>query len=379
MLIFLFEILSFAILILYLFFINQTLFLIIILLTGFIYFSKYINNFNVIKKKLFINFIFIIYLLFFLFFIFFITPLDYLYTSQDSFAWWGQSIRWMFENEKIWDENSPLTQKYNVPGPHLYQFIVLKIFGFSELNTLLAINFLIFYIFSLCLYLLNIKIFDYLIIYPLILCALPLFEYHYADIMVDGLLSAFITLYLIIFFKLINYNKNYKLFFLVSCILVLVKTIGLLIVIIFSLTFFFKSLIDFKKKKKYFLSLFLSALPLTFSLLIYFTWSNYLFDINANRASRIDFYYLLSESSVIKLLSIIDGFKNWLIESNFLLIKIHEFSFISTHIIFNVFTIFIFFQFFKFKNVLKYIYDKCFYNYIFTSFSYFVSVVLCRL
>ena len=53
----------------------------------------------------------------------------------------------MFENEKIWDENSPLTQKYNVPGPHLYQFIVLKIFGFSELNTLLAINFLIFYIF----------------------------------------------------------------------------------------------------------------------------------------------------------------------------------------------------------------------------------------
>ena len=87
---------------------------------------------------------------------------------------------------------------------------------------------------------------------------------------------------------------------------------------------------------------------------IYFTWSNYLFDINANRASIL-IYYLLSDSSVIKLLSIIDGLKNWLIKSNFLLIKVHEFSFISTHIIFNVFTIFIFFQFYKFKNVLKYI------------------------
>ena len=52
MLILLFEILLFAILTLYLFFINQTLFLIIILLISFIYFTKYINDFDFKKKKI---------------------------------------------------------------------------------------------------------------------------------------------------------------------------------------------------------------------------------------------------------------------------------------------------------------------------------------
>ncbi len=353
MLILFFEILLFSILTLYFFFINQIFYLASIFFLICIYFYKYQIKFDNIKIKLSFDFLYIIFPLVFLFLIFYITPSDYIYTSQDAFAWWGPSIRWIIENEKIWDEFSPLTQKYNVPGPQLYQFIFLKLFGFSELNTLLAVNFLTFYIFSLCLYILKIKSFEYLFIYPLILSILPLFGYHYADIMIDGLFSAFITLYIIIFFKLINCNKYFNIFCLVSCVLVLVKTIGIIIAIIFSLSFIIKRCIDLQRKEISLFRLILSILPIIFSLFIYLSWNNYLLDINANRTSSISFSHILTDNSITKFLNVITGFKNWLTNSNFLLIKVHEFSFISTHIIFNVLTLFIFFQFYTYNYIVK--------------------------
>ena len=353
MLILSFEILLFSIITLYFFFIKNIFILVLFFFMSCIYFYKYKINSNNLKINISSDHFFIIFPLLFLSFIYYITPLDYLYTSQDAFAWWGQSIKWMIENEKIWDEFSPLTQKYNVPGPQLYQYIFLKFFGFSELNTLLAVNFLIFFIFSLCLYLLKINFFDYLILYPLILSVPPLFGYHYADIMIDGLLSAFITLYMIIFLKLIIYNKYYKFFCLVSCSIVLVKTIGIIIAIIFCLSLVIKRFIDMRKKKGTPFSFLFSILPLIFSFLMYLSWNNYLFNISANRDPIIDISYLLTDNSITKFFNIINGFINWLTESNFLLIKIHEFSFISTHFIFNVLTIFIFFKFFTLNNVVK--------------------------
>ena len=133
---------------------------------------------------------------------------EYVYTSQDALSIWGEHIKWIYTHDSLWDKNSDLIFKNNIPGVAIYEYIFVSIFGFSEKNINLSLQFLTLLTLGLTIKKITKDKFDYLIFTPISFVTLPIFGYTYVDIMVDGLLASLLSLYLIIFLFLHQKEKN---------------------------------------------------------------------------------------------------------------------------------------------------------------------------
>ena len=87
-------------------------------------------NLNIKLEKLF--FLDFVPILIFLLIIFLILGDEYVYTSQDALSIWGEHIKWIYTHDSLWDKNSDLIFKNNIPGVAIYEYLFVSIFGFSE-------------------------------------------------------------------------------------------------------------------------------------------------------------------------------------------------------------------------------------------------------
>ena len=126
-----FFIFSCQILVLYVFalcgFLNLGLKIIIII--GTLIFFKYRGVYLYSKNFFWNKFLFVTPLIL----IFILFPINFTFTQGDEFNWWGPSIKWMYETDALWG-NSMLIGGANhyPPGQQLFQYGILKVFGWSE-------------------------------------------------------------------------------------------------------------------------------------------------------------------------------------------------------------------------------------------------------
>ena len=96
-------------------------------------------NLNIKLEKL--SFLEFVPILIFLSIIFLILGNEYIYTSQDALSIWGEHIKWIYTHDSLWDKNSDLIYKNNIPGVAIYEYIFVSIFGFSEKILIYLYNF----------------------------------------------------------------------------------------------------------------------------------------------------------------------------------------------------------------------------------------------
>lgn len=126
-----FFIISFQILFLYFFALygNLNLGLKLLITLGILLFFYY-RKVSLYNKNFFWNIILFITPIILIFLLF---PINFTFTQGDEFNWWGPSIKWMYETDALWG-NSMLIGGANhyPPGQQLFQYGILKIFGWSE-------------------------------------------------------------------------------------------------------------------------------------------------------------------------------------------------------------------------------------------------------
>ena len=277
---------------------------------------------------------------------------NYIYTSQDSLAFWGQYVRWIFINNALWGESSQLIYKHNIPGVPIYEYISTSIFGYSEKNIALSLHFLTCLFLSVVVKKITKNNFDFLVIAPVSFITLPLLGYAFVDIMVDGLLAAAITLYTVMFYSFLNNKEKFYKIIPISIFLVMIKPVSIWYLIfvpffLFVWCSFFKNV---KDKKLLILDAFYIILILAPALYIWYDWNNYVELIGEQREPKILYSQIFSSEFKIKLLKVLTGFNSWAINGKFLLVKIIELPYYITHILLNIITIIMLYKLFNLKN-----------------------------
>lgn len=296
-------------------------------------------NFNLIINRF--NFLDFIPIIFFVTIVFFSLGSNYIYTSQDALAMWGEHTRWIYLNNSLWNNSTDLPFKSNIPGVSIYQYIASLLFGFSEKNVALSLHFLTFLTLAQVTKYLTKNYFDYLIIVPVIFIILPLLGYSYVDIMVDGILASIISLYAIMIYSFYNKDENFYNLIPLSIFLVMIKPASIWY-LIFVPPFFVIWYLFFNEKqnKKIVLlktlKLFIILLP---ALLIWLDWNNYVNEMGVQREPLFPYNKFLSTEFNYKISKVLSGFHTWAMTGNFLLLKVIELPFYLTHIILNLFSI----------------------------------------
>lgn len=164
-------------------------------------------------------------------FIFYLTaiPETYFFTTQDEFAWWGASINYISENDKLVNTDFHPGHRHYPPGQQLIQYYFIKSTFWSEANALRAQNILI-----LCAILYTVSEISKntkLIPVSFIIASSSLyaFQFGFTTIMNDALLAASFAAAIA---SSINYRKDWASHLkmgLCALVLILLKDVGIVL------------------------------------------------------------------------------------------------------------------------------------------------------
>ena len=306
--------------------------------------------------------------------VYFTLGTDYIYTSQDALAIWGNHTKWIYENNKLWDHVATLNFKKNIPGVSIYEYLFISIFGFTEKNIVLSLHFLSFLSLSTAVKKVFKDKFDFLIITPMAFIVLPLFGYAFVDIMVDGLLASIVTLYTIMVFLFFNQKEKYYNLIPISIFLVMIKPVGIWYVVFIPVFLGIYSFLFYKKKNSFLQNIYM-ILVLFPTLYIWNDWQNYITLIDSRMLPLFSFNEYLSLEFINKVKKVMMGFHSWAMNGNFLLLKIIELPYYITYLILNLITIFLLKKQFNItKTLLIFSIINCFF--IFNLFTYLYLMVI---
>lgn len=274
----------FIVLILYIFGINKDLYsgLILLFFFGLVIIIKIIYYFidGVRKPRLSDLYLLFPYLLYVV-----IIPNNYFFKSQDEFAWWGPSIKWMFENDSLVTTDFPEGQRHYPPGQQLFQYYFLKITFWSEANALRAQNIFILSAILFTVSELLKKSCRIPLTFVLASCALYAFQFGYTTIMNDALLGSCFAAAVTAAIKVETNLTSFIKVCLTTFILVLLKDVGIVLAAIVLLMsscklLLFKRIRLYSEKNIWRIAIFLSALVIGL-IILRASWQSYVLSINS--------------------------------------------------------------------------------------------------
>ena len=138
---------------------------------------------------------------------------NYILIEWDDFANWGKSIKWIYDNNALYTGDAFVSIKRYPPASQLFQYFILKTFGWKESYLILSVNLLtisgILFIFS---YFNNQFNFKNIIGMFVVFLMIFTFGYGYADIYVDKLLGIVFSITLVLALSYEKTRENFILF-----------------------------------------------------------------------------------------------------------------------------------------------------------------------
>lgn len=279
----------------------------------------------------------------FLFYLFAI-PKEYFFTSQDTFEWWGASVRWMVDNDSLVDIRFPEGKRNYPPGQQLFQYLVIKLSGWSEINALRAQN-----IFTLSAVLYTVSELSKNqrfvgLIFILTSATLYFFQFGYTTIMNDALLGACFAAAITSSIVFRANTGSYIKIFLTYAALILLKDLGIILVMVATpiciLKYYFlqNDMVSYRRL----IRTGLFAVVVTgFVFLVRFSWIQYVASIESTQVLRhLSLVDLFSDYPIKNLAEIWDEFANRIWSRPFFDMKILKVNLVLTTAIFSIVSFF---------------------------------------
>ena len=278
-------------------------------------------------------------------FIFYLTaiPEKYFFTSQDEFSWWGGSISYMFENDRLVNKDFYAGHRHYPPGQQLFHYYFIKSTFWSESNALRAHNILI-----LCALLYTISEISKIaklipVNFIIVSSTVYAFQFGYTTIMNDALLGATFAAAVA---SSINYSGNWVSHLkmgLCTLVLVLIKDIGIVLAVLPLIVYSFNMYIYERSSQTKSLSTIRISIIISGILLLLYllksSWAEYVANINSTVIiEHIPLLALLEGVLPKNTEVVIEEFWRRINSNIFLDLKIIKLSTVWTTLIFTIFS-----------------------------------------
>jgi hypothetical protein len=226
---------------------------------------------------------------------------NYILIEWDDFANWGKSIKWIYDNNALYTGDAFVSIKRYPPASQLFQYFILKTFGWKESYLILSVNLLtisgILFIFS---YFNNQFNFKNIIGMFVVFLMIFTFGYGYADIYVDKLLGIVFSITLVLALSYEKTKENFILFIITTSLLLIIKETALILCAI-SLFVYFTDFYRSDKNNIIYKRIFIILL---FNSFFYFSWKLYLNSIGTHLEYSLPQFHQLFEDKFINRFSL---------------------------------------------------------------------------